>query len=91
MAVLKQPWWQPLQNALQPATKRSTGLRALAQWLIERGGESRHSAAGATLGYFISQLEDARCPYVLSALPGYGYVIQVLSPEKRKELLDAFR
>lgn len=63
--------------------KRSRYLRWHLAKLIKEGGTSSHSGLGTTLRYMIEGLEDARCPYILTAIPGLYYFIEVKKPEER--------
>jgi hypothetical protein len=52
-------------------------ISAEARRLAREGGASRHSASGATLAWFLLELEKSGVEYTLSAAPGKGYVIEV--------------
>lgn len=77
-------WWKYLETGISPKDRRSVFLRTTLKKLIEEGGSTgRHSALGMTLPYFITELEKARIPYTLIAIPSMGYSIEVEPPEKR--------
>lgn len=67
-------WWE---REIPPSQRRSRTLKDIAAKLIAEGGYSHHSAQGATLRLMIERLEEAGKAYVLTALPGRGYMLQV--------------
>jgi hypothetical protein len=72
-----------LRSEITKQQKRSRFLRNHLANLIEKGGTSSHSGNGMTLRYMMEGLEDARCPYTMTAVPGVGYFIEVKKPEER--------
>lgn len=72
-----------LNKEITKQQARSRFLRQMVANLVKKGGTSSHSALGMTLRYTIENLEAAKCPYTLMAVPGMGYVIEVPEPGKR--------
>ncbi len=46
------------------------------------GETMRHSARAVTLPHFLNLLEQAGEPYVLEAVPGYGYAVKKLETKE---------
>lgn len=73
-AEYKKPWWE---RTIMPSLLRSRLLRGTHERMIREGGTSSHSARGDTLRLIVQRLEEARCPYTLTAIPGRGYIVEV--------------
>lgn len=72
-----------LRTAIPKQQLRSRYYKDLCKKMIEKGGTSSHSGLGMSLRLILERLEDARCPYKLTAHPGRGYFVEVDKPEDR--------
>lgn len=66
-------WWNI--EHVRKSAHRSRALRLIIEE-VAAGGLSTHSALGTTLPLFIERLEEREIPYVITAFPGRGYVIE---------------
>ncbi len=80
-----------INKGITPSQRNSAAM-ALAYMDLRKGKTSEHGPMGATLCYFMRQLELDRIPYTLKAVPGLGYSlttnpdIQPLTEVQAKEL-----
>lgn len=66
-----------------PGTKPRTLARSMAREIIHsliRTGHSTHSSDGAVLWVVLAWLQHQRKPYLLTAHPTLGYMVQLVTP-----------
>lgn len=65
-----------LTKAITPSQRRNRVLKHFLSQMVKEGKPSHHSPMGSTVAVLLAGLEEAGVPYVLSARPGMGYIIQ---------------
>lgn len=84
------PFAKVIEDGLGAGKRYPNQIKQMREDLIKEGGSSgRHSGQGATIGYFITGLEEAKVPYVLTAFPGKTYAITAYPNTTLESYLEA--